>query len=167
ARRRAQEPGKLRLFLEILKSQERTTVKRQIKLPIKAHLPRSALILLLLLAICAIPFALAQSGSRGTNNRRVVNHAGQSRLPTKIIGPLRIPAFQILPVPIVPAAVLYDQLNNPGSAATSSQEAPDAPAFSHLTADDLVVPAGDIWSATEVDAPCAYGEGARPACEPD
>ena len=138
-------------------------MKRQIKLSIKAHLPRSALILLLLLAICAIPFALAQSGSRGTNNRSVVNHAGQSRLPTKIVGPLRIPAFQILPVPIVPAAVLYDQLNNPGSAATSSQEAPDAPAFSDLTADDFVVPAGEIWSVTEVDAAGTYGNGPGPA----
>src|SRR5205823_5657085 len=38
---------------------------------IKAHLLWSALILLLLLAICAIPFALAQSRSRGTTKQSV------------------------------------------------------------------------------------------------
>jgi hypothetical protein len=43
-------------------------VKKQINSSIKAHLLWSALILLSLLAICAIPFALAQSRSRGINN---------------------------------------------------------------------------------------------------
>src|SRR6266404_1471064 len=42
-------------------------MKKQINPSIKAHFLRSALILLSLLAICAIPFALAQSHSRGKN----------------------------------------------------------------------------------------------------
>src|SRR5262245_11908063 len=41
-------------------------MKKQINPTIKAHLIRSAFYLLLLLAVCAIPFALAQSRSRGT-----------------------------------------------------------------------------------------------------
>jgi N-acetylneuraminic acid mutarotase len=41
-------------------------MKKQINPTIKAHLIRSVFYLLLLLAVCAIPFALAQSRSRGT-----------------------------------------------------------------------------------------------------
>ena len=41
-------------------------MKKQINPTIKAHLTRSAFYLLLLLAVCAIPFALAQSRSRAT-----------------------------------------------------------------------------------------------------
>ena len=44
-------------------------MKRQINPTIKAHLLRSAFYLLLLVAVCAIPFALAQSRSRGTAKR--------------------------------------------------------------------------------------------------
>ena len=44
-------------------------MKKQINPTIKAHLIRSAFYLLLLLAVCAIPFALAQSRSRGTNKQ--------------------------------------------------------------------------------------------------
>src|SRR6266404_522976 len=60
-------------------------MKKQINPSVKAHLLRSALILLSLLAICAIPFALAQSHGRGINNRRVANRTDQSQLPTKNI----------------------------------------------------------------------------------
>ena len=41
-------------------------MKKQLNPAIKAHLIRSAFYLLLLLGVCAIPFALAQSRSRGT-----------------------------------------------------------------------------------------------------
>ena len=41
-------------------------MKKQINPTIKAHLIRGAFYLLLLLAVCAIPFALAQSRSRAT-----------------------------------------------------------------------------------------------------
>ena len=60
-------------------------IKKQINPSIKAHLLRSALILLSLLAICAIPFALAQSHGRGINNRSVANRTDQSQFPTKNI----------------------------------------------------------------------------------
>jgi hypothetical protein len=74
-----------------------------------------------------------------------------------------MPAFQMPPAPVVPAVVLYDQLNNPGSAGTSSQEFPDVPAGTTFTADDFVVPAGEIWTITEVDAAGVYGIGPGPA----
>ena len=47
-------------------------MKKQINPTIKAHLIRSAFYLLLLVAVCAIPFALAQSRSRGTTNQAVI-----------------------------------------------------------------------------------------------
>ena len=46
-------------------------MKKQTKHSIKAHLLWSALILLALLAVCAIPFTLAQSRSRGTTKQTV------------------------------------------------------------------------------------------------
>ena len=47
-------------------------MKKQINPTIKAHLIRSGFYLLLLVAVCAIPFALAQSRSRGTTNPGVI-----------------------------------------------------------------------------------------------
>ena len=44
-------------------------MKKQINPTIKAHLIRGAFYLLLLVAVCAIPFALAQSRSRGTTKQ--------------------------------------------------------------------------------------------------
>ncbi len=55
-------------------------MKKQINPTIKAHLIRSAFYLLVLLAICAIPFALAQSRSRGTAKRNVAKPAASSNL---------------------------------------------------------------------------------------
>ncbi len=46
-------------------------MKKQINPSIKAHLLWSALILLALVAVCAIPFTLAQSRSRGTSKQSV------------------------------------------------------------------------------------------------
>src|SRR5262245_43152014 len=46
-------------------------MKKQINPTIKAHLVRSAFYVLLLLAVCVIPLALAQSGSRKTNKQAV------------------------------------------------------------------------------------------------
>jgi len=58
-------------------------MKKQINPTIKAHLIRSAFYLLLLLAVCAIPFALAQSRSRGTSKRTVINPAANLNAPAK------------------------------------------------------------------------------------
>ena len=48
-------------------------MKKQINPTIKAHLIRGAFYLLLLVAVCAIPFALAQSRSRGTTKQGVAS----------------------------------------------------------------------------------------------
>jgi hypothetical protein len=53
-------------------------MKKQINPTIKAHLIRSAFYLLLLLGVLAIPFALAQSRSRGTTRQSVANPATQT-----------------------------------------------------------------------------------------
>ena len=131
-------------------------VKRQINPSVKAHLLRSRLILLLLLTICGIPVALAQSRSDETTKRSVASRTDQSQVPTKTIGPLGVPALQMPPVPKLPAVVLYDQLNNPGTFGVSSQEFPDFPAFTNFAADDFVVPSGQTWTITEVDAEGVY-----------
>src|SRR6266581_827236 len=52
-------------------------MKKQINPTIKAQILRSAFILLSLVAICAIPFALAQSRSRGTTKRSVAKPLGK------------------------------------------------------------------------------------------
>jgi hypothetical protein len=138
-------------------------VKKQTNPSIKARVLWSTLILLSLLATCAIPFALAQSHNRGTNNPSVANRTEQSQLPTKRSGLVVVPAFQLLAVPKFPAVVLYDQLNYPGSGGPNSQELPDFPAFTDFTADDFVVPSGQTWTITEVDAPGFYSNGPGPA----
>jgi hypothetical protein len=52
-------------------------MKKQINPTIKAHLIRGAFYLLVLLAVCAIPFALAQSRGRGATKRAVSNPASK------------------------------------------------------------------------------------------
>src|SRR5882724_1057235 len=56
-------------------------MKKQTKHSIKAHLLWSALILLALLAVCAIPFTLAQSRSRGTSKQNVATPAAKPNTP--------------------------------------------------------------------------------------
>jgi len=146
------------LFPEIPKSHERTTMKKQINPSIKAHLLWSALVLLSLLAICAIPFALAQSRGRGTNNRSVANRSDEAQLRINKDGAFGMPAFSILPR--TPDVVLYDQLNNPGSQSTNSQSV-----FNDQAADDFVVPSGQTWNITEVDVQGVYFDCSNP-CGP-
>ncbi|MGH7993372.1 MAG: Kelch repeat-containing protein, partial [Limisphaerales bacterium] len=66
--------------------------------------------------------------------------------------------------PAAPQVVLYDQLNNPGTLSTNSQdfEAANDP-FDDFLADDFVVPGGQNWSITEVDAEGVYFNGPGPA----
>src|SRR4030095_1933729 len=56
-------------------------MKKQINPTIKAYLIRGAFYLLLLIAVCAIPFALAQSRSRGTTKRGVATPAKLAAAP--------------------------------------------------------------------------------------
>ena len=53
-------------------------MKKQINPTIKAHLIRSAFYLLLLLAVCAIPFALAQRNSIKAGKQSVAKAAANS-----------------------------------------------------------------------------------------
>src|SRR4030095_12201802 len=55
-------------------------MKKQINPTIKAYLIRGAFYLLLLIAVCAIPFALAQSRSRGTAKRGVATPASNRNM---------------------------------------------------------------------------------------
>jgi hypothetical protein len=56
-------------------------MKKQINPTIKAHLIRSAFYLLLLIAVCAIPFALAQ---RNASKRGVANPASNAKMAAKL-----------------------------------------------------------------------------------
>src|SRR5438552_1165571 len=58
-------------------------MKKQINPTIKAHLIRGAFYLLLLVAVCAIPFALAQ---RNATKRGVVNPARNANVAAKFAG---------------------------------------------------------------------------------
>src|SRR5437660_680491 len=83
-------------------------MKKQINPTIKAHLIRSAFYLLLLVAVCAIPFSLAQSRSRGTTKRGVANVASNpnmSQLAAAPVAPRAAQATKLLPYDVrgVPA----------------------------------------------------------------
>jgi len=61
-------------------------MKKQINPTIKAHLIRGAFYLLLLVAVCAIPFAMAQ---RNTMKRSVASPASKSKMATKLANAAR------------------------------------------------------------------------------
>src|SRR6266480_8034074 len=118
-------------------------MKKQINPTIKAHLLRSAFYLLLVLAVCGIPFALAQrqtsrhsvakptavanvypqqvalpdSGAISAQSRvPKVPRIGQSQLPTTLNIAAAAPAIPVpvnLQLPDAPAVVLYDQMDHP------------------------------------------------------
>jgi hypothetical protein len=113
------------------------------------HLLRSAFYVLLLLALCAMPFALAQ---RNASNEAAV-------VPTT--APVN-PSF-----PHAPAVVLYDQYDNPAptpGGVTSQDFEPALDNYDSFAADDFVVPAGQAWNITEVDV---IGEYSEPPVPPD
>ena len=140
-------------------------MKKQNNRTIKAHFIRSALYVLLLLAVCVIPFALAQSRSRGTNNRNVApatsrnlnvatarssTEADQTRSP---VSSGAVNARSIVPAfPKEPQVVLYDQYDNASAIGTVSTMFSDVPLFSSDLADDFVVPTGQTWNVQSVDA---------------
>src|SRR6188472_2622724 len=168
-------------------------MKKQINPTIKAHLIRGAFYLLLLLAVCAIPFALAQSRSRGTAQaagkpdaavKTVQQHAAppstgaigvtaaqaipardESQVPKVSSGPMGVPLFRMPPVPKLPPVILYDQYNNASTTASLSATFTDFPTFSSDLADDFVVPAGQTWNVQSIDADGIYFNGAGPATD--
>ena len=158
-------------------------MKKQPNPTIKAHLIRSAFYLLLLIAVCAIPFALAQRNatkqtmaqqqrpaavprSQGEMPNDAVPFAASARvshLPLRNSGvagyhPLRVPA-----PPNAPQVVLYDQYNNAGTNATFSGTFTDFVGFDSDLADDFVVPAGQTWNVQSIDADGVYFNGSGPA----
>src|ERR1043166_7436174 len=145
---------------------------------IKAHLLWSALILLTLVALCAIPFALAQSRSRGTIKQSVVQAVSNQiaaanmyppQAPTTSNRAVFAPANAARvkpPLPAAPNVVLYDQINNPAptpGGVTSQDFEAAFDAFDSFAADDFVVPAGQTWNITEVDVAGEYSVGGGPA----
>ena len=157
-------------------------MKKQINPTIKAHLVRGAFYLLLMLAVCAIPLALAQSVAKPAAKPSLTRSAtgpnvsgialsrlaklpiasalrGQANTQAKTHlrrGPAFVEIGKIstpqLPTPKAPAVVLYDQYdNNTGTGFESNLHADD-PAFVDYMADDFVVPGGETWTITEVDA---------------
>ena len=138
-------------------------MKKQIKHSIKAHLLWSALILLALLAVCAIPFALAQRNATKRSRAASISQLPKSQLPQVSSGPIGVVTINTPPAPQIPEVILYDQLNNPGTVSTGSQEFPDFPTFTDFTADDFLVSAGQSWTINEVDAQGVYFNGPGPA----
>src|SRR5947209_5266932 len=85
-------------------------MKRQINATVKAHLIRGAFYLLLLLAVCVIPFALAQ---RNTGNPGTSTNATQ--LPTTPKHSRAAAAPDALEMPEFPTGVLWNQYDNPAT----------------------------------------------------
>src|SRR5438876_12398287 len=112
-------------------------MKKQINPTIKAHLLRGAAYLLLLMAVCAIPFALAQSRSRGTTKRSVAKSSINPNVATNVYPAQDTPSSALpnISMPNLPSVVLYDQLNSPSMLGASSQEFPDFPTYTDFTAD--------------------------------
>jgi hypothetical protein len=151
---------------------------------IKAHVIRGALYLLLLLAVCAIPFALAQ---RNANNRTVAPAASRGfnpstapppseavqpgsvpsetvlQFPTVSSGPAGVSPLAIPHYPKAPQVVLYDQYDNASTVVSLSTTFTDFPTYSSDLADDFVVPAGQTWNVQSVDADGRYFNGPGPA----
>jgi hypothetical protein len=148
------------------------------------HFTRSALCVLLLLAVCVTPFALAQRNTTEqtvtaqmhaanmpavsanqdaavpVTDQSVLSHNVRSSLPKsqlpKASSDPGVPSILVKPIPKFPEVILYDQLDNPGTGSTGSQEFPDEPDFTDFTADDFFVPGGQSWQVTEVYAQGIY-----------
>jgi hypothetical protein len=157
-------------------------MKKQTNPSIKAHLLWSALILLALGAVCAIPFALGQrqavklsvinpaakkdaaankymqqvtqraDGAISDQPLPKISQTGQSQLPTTFSGAIGVGRLRILPNPNLPQVVLYDQYNNASPNHTWSATFTDFPTFGSDLADDFVVPGGQTWNVQSIDA---------------
>ena len=132
-------------------------MKKQNNDNIRAHFIRSVLCVLLLLAVCTITFALAQSGSRGNTSASAATAATN---PDSVSNAATAPPssgaagrqFAIPPYPKQPQVILYDQYDNASSIGTVSTAFTDLPLFSSDLADDFVVSAGETWNVQSIDA---------------
>jgi len=137
-------------------------VKEQITLNIKAQLLRGALYLLLLVALCVIPFAL---GQRTTGEQSTSANTRQHPATLNDTGP------GVLAIPNFPnGGVLWDQYNNPATeqpVAIGSQDFESAlKTLDDQAADDFVVatpPPGINTYITAVRVMGEYSQGGGPA----
>ncbi len=152
---------------------------------VRAYLLRGAFLLSLAFVI-VMPLALGQTRSRGSKPSvaasmkmpQVPTATGMgggaqavripampaSQLPKATSGPAGAHAITVPPAPQAPQVVLYDQYNNAGTNATSSQDfEASLDAFDDELADDFVVPGGQSWSVESIDADGVYFNGAGPA----
>jgi hypothetical protein len=145
-------------------------MKSQIHRTIRAHLLRVAFYLLLLLAACAIPFALAQ---RNPANRSKALPASEFLTTSNAAAAPGITVSVIPPIPAAPATILYDQTDNPAptpppppsdGVITSQDYEPKFDNYNSFAADDFVVPAREVWIINEVDV---LGESSEPPAPPD
>jgi hypothetical protein len=150
-------------------------MKKQNNDTIKAHLIRSGLYVLLLLAVCIIPFALAQSRSGGVTNRSAAPATNRNFNPTTAppstdadktqprdpSGTIDAPSI-VPPVP-KPQDILYDQYDNTSTIGTFSVTLTDFPTFNSDLADDFVIPTGQTWNVQSIDADGAYFPFTGPA----
>ena len=115
-------------------------MKKQINPTIKAHLIRSAFYVILLLAVCVIPFALAQ---RNTTKQRVAKprpaatlaaSGKQARAPGSLVGVSRAPQrkagavqrqlpFDLRPLPANAAKYPYSSIRDPKTPINKSTRA--------------------------------------------
>jgi hypothetical protein len=87
-----------------------------------------------------------------------------SQPPMLTSGPGHEHALPSLPPPQAPQAILYDQYDNLGTNATSSQDFEAAlDPFDDELADDFVVPGGATWCVESIDADGVYFNGFGPA----
>ncbi len=135
-------------------------MKNQINSTIKAHLLRGAFYLLLLVGICAIPFALAQSRNGGT--KRGVNNPTLAGAGTTVVQGMpdsavvksaatSVKSGSNLLMPKSPQVVLYDQYDNDLNSGIVSADRTDDSTLSAEAADNFVVPGGETWNVAEVD----------------
>src|SRR6266478_5142606 len=141
-------------------------MKNQINSTIKAHLLRGAFYLLLLVGICAIPFALAQSRNGGT--KRGVNNPTLAGAGTAVVQGMpdssvvksaatSVKSGSNLLMPKSPQVVLYDQYDNDLNSGIVSADRTDDSTLSAEAADNFVIPGGETWNVTEVDIRSADG----------
>src|SRR5207249_11583606 len=134
---------------------------------IRTYLLRGAF-LLSLAFIIVIPLALGQTRSGGSKPsmaaaqmpgvarpsaaaRPAVPALPASQLPKATSGPAGAHTITVPPAPQAPQVILYDQYNNAGTNATSSQDfEASLDAFDDELADDFVVPGGQSWSVETI-----------------
>jgi len=138
-------------------------VKTHICPKIRAHLSRGAFYLVLLLALCAIPLALAQRNT----GQPITAHTAQLPTISSDIGP----TTGSPPMPIVPTGgVLWDQYDNPTTEPPinigSQNFEPAMAAFDDQAADDFLITAPPPPMFLYIDGVRVmgeYSEGGGPA----